>query len=164
MLIAVDVHYGDDGQARAAAIVFDEWTSSDASDTEWHVVTTPAEYESGALYRRELPCILPLIESLRARYELDWVIVDAYVDLASGPGLGRHLFEALEQQVDVVGVAKSANLGAPAREVVRGSSHRPLYVSATRDLKQVCEWVRDMAGDTRIPTLLQRVDHLARGI
>lgn len=164
MIVAVDVHYLDDDSARAAAVVFSDWPDEEPQHTESALVATPAEYVSGELYRRELPCILPLIQHLRARFDLDSVIVDAYVDLPEGPGLGRHLHDVLAGRLEVIGVAKTLYKGAPAREVLRGHSTRPLYVSATGDLDAACAGIAAMAGDTRIPHLLKKTDHLARGL
>jgi deoxyribonuclease V len=89
--------------------------------------------------------------------------VDGYVGLDGKPGLGRHLFDHLSQQVPVIGVAKTRCRGAPAIEVCRGSSQSPLYVSAVgTDVDGAAARVRRMHGPYRIPTLLKRVDRIAR--
>jgi deoxyribonuclease V len=63
----------------------------------------------------------------------------------------------------VVGVAKRPFRGAPALEVLRGASARPLYVTAIGiDAAHAADGVRRMHGAHRIPTLLTRVDRLCR--
>jgi deoxyribonuclease V len=95
------------------------------------------------------------------------VLIDGYVwlDEAGSPGLGAHLYRALEERVAVIGVAKSRyRHPVAAREVLRGGSQRPLYVSAVGvDLEEAAAWVAHMHGEYRIPTLLKRVDQLCRG-
>jgi deoxyribonuclease V len=77
--------------------------------------------------------------------------------------LGWHLFDALESKIPVIGVAKSRFEGAPAHEVYRGASRRPLYVTAAgMTLAKAAANIQAMHGAHRIPTLLQRVDRLAR--
>jgi deoxyribonuclease V len=94
------------------------------------------------------------------------VIIDGYVwlDAESRCGLGGHLYEALQQRIPIIGVAKTAYRGAAfAISVLRGESHSPLYVTAaglSADL--AAAGVRNMHGPYRLPTLLKRVDQLAR--
>jgi deoxyribonuclease V len=95
------------------------------------------------------------------------IVVDGYVDLDAhgAPGLGAHLYDALEGRVPVIGIAKTAYKGADfAAAVVRGESTRPVYVTSRGvPLPEAAERVRGMHGPHRIPTLVTRVDHLARG-
>lgn len=113
-----------------------------------------------SVYKRELPAILAVLEQLPAAPEL--VIVDAYVDLGPGrPGLGRRLFDAIG--IPVIGVAKTRFAEADAIEVLRGSSARPLFVTAAGvDAMKAAAWIREMHGASRLPTLLKLVDRLAR--
>jgi deoxyribonuclease V len=76
------------------------------------------------------------------------------------------LHEALGGRVPIVGVAKTAFRGdTGAAEVLRGESAKALLVSAAgMSLDEAVDGVRRMAGEHRIPTLLKRVDHLARGL
>lgn len=89
---------------------------------------------------------------------------DGYVDLGPGRGgLGRHLFEALEEAIPVVGVAKSRFPDTGAAEILRGSSRRPLYITtAGVPVAEAAAGIAQMSGPHRLPTLLQRADHLAR--
>lgn len=162
-IAALDVYYLADPSGaesgRAAAVVFDDWAAAAAISE--HVVTVPdiAAYEPGAFYKRELPCLLAVLDGLAP----DVVVIDGYVDLAPGrPGLGRHLHEAIG--VPVIGVAKTTFHDAVCVPVVRGGSARPLLVT-TLGLPEedAAAWIRGMHGDHRVPTLLLRVDQLSRG-
>jgi deoxyribonuclease V len=83
--------------------------------------------------------------------------------LGKRAGLGKHLFKFLDGKIPVVGVAKSKFEGSSGAEVFRGGSIRPLYVtSAGMDLQKASVRIRSMHGVHRIPTLLKRVDLLAR--
>ena len=119
-----------------------------------------ADYEPGAFYRRELPCLLGV---LARGPRADIVVVDGYVWLGGGaPGLGAHLHAALGGVV--VGVAKTRFAGATdAVAVCRGGSRDPLYVSAEgMTAAEAAASVAAMHGPYRIPTLLKQVDMLAR--
>lgn len=161
MIAAFDVHYLEDGRASAAAVLFSDY--GDAAPTREYTRLLPAaaDYVPGEFYRRELPCILCLIE--RIDLPLDEMIIDGYVMLGSRPGLGQHLFQAFDGKIPVIGVAKSSFEGSSGAEVFRGGSGRPLYVTAAGlDLKSAAEKIRTMHGFNRIPTMLKRVDRLAR--
>lgn len=119
-----------------------------------------ADYEPGAFYRRELPCLLDV---LARGPRADIVVVDGYVWLGDGKaGLGAHLHAALGGAV--VGVAKTRFAGATdAIAVCRGVSRAPLYVSAAgMSTEEAAAMVAAMHGPYRVPTLLKRVDMLAR--
>jgi deoxyribonuclease V len=160
-IAAFDVHYREDGLASAAAVVFAAY-GDDFPGAEYHrMLATPAAYVPGAFYRRELPGILALME--RIDRPLATLIVDGYVSMGPRPGLGQHLFEALEARIPVIGVAKSRFAGVPAHEVYRGASRRPLYVTAVgMTVAAAAANIQAMHGAHRVPTLLQRVDRLAR--
>jgi deoxyribonuclease V len=164
-LAIVDVHY-DGAGARAACVVAASWT--DAASIEERIAAIPSvkPYRPGAFYERELPCITAALSLVRA--PLRAVIVDGYVDLdAQGtPGLGAHLHAHLGGAVAVVGVAKTAFRGAAfARSVIRGTSRSPLFVTSRGlDAADAARLVQRMHGQHRIPTLLARADHLARGL
>jgi len=164
-LAAVDVQYDEVAQtARAALVAFADWTDASAGHILVCDLVGVAPYVSGEFYRRELPALLDLWAALPASLSPKVVIVDSYVDLEEGrPGLGRRLFEALGQTVQVVGVAKTKFPDAPAEAVLRGESKTPLWVSSTGDHKEAADAIRRMHGPYRIPTLLKLVDQCARG-
>lgn len=162
MIACLDVDYRTD-VAYAAIVGFHAWTDARPA-TEAVVKVTPVEpYVPGEFYRRELPCLL---RALKEVPPADIVIVDGYVwlDGPAKPGLGAHLYEALTPQVPVIGVAKTAFRNAhDVDEVYRGASQRPLFVSTVgMPLNEAAQHIRTMHGANRIPTLLKRVDQLAR--
>lgn len=163
MIVATDVHYLSDAEARAAAVVFDGWPSATWVAEHTQIATGFAPYRPGEFFRRELPCLRPLLDVVRAMHAIEIVIVDGYVDLRDAPGLGRHLHDEMPD-VAVVGVAKNPYPGAPAIEVIRGGAQALWVTAAGIDPSHAAEHVRSMDGPHRIPTLLRRVDHLARGL
>ncbi len=160
-----DVDYRTPDGARAACVVASAWSDAASCEERYVDIETVAPYRPGAFYERELPCLLAVLASVTTPYRM--VVVDGYVDLdAKGtPGLGARLFEALGGRIPIVGVAKTAFRGATfATSVLRGSSRKPLYLTARGiDVGAVADLVRTMHGPFRLPTLLGRVDHLARG-
>ena len=89
-----------------------------------------------------------------------------WLDELSRPGLGAHLYHALQQRCAVVGVAKGRFFtGSNVAELVRGRSHKPLFITSTGiDLEVAAQSVRSMHGKDRLPTLPRMVDRLSRGI
>lgn len=147
-------------------MLFRDWT--DAAPT-WELVVPVLEvqpYQPGEFYRRELPCLLALLEVAAQVHTLDAVVIDGYVTLDAGgrAGLGAHLFAALSRQIPVIGVAKTAFQGSDhALAVTRGGSLKPLFVTAAgADVAQAAAQIARMAGPHRLPTLLKRADTLCR--
>lgn len=162
MFLAIDAQYGEGGTATVAGVLFENWDSPTSRHEVSIDVVNVAEYEPGRFYLRELPCILAVLELIPDA--LSCIVVDGYVDLGNKPGLGRHLFDHLEGAVPVVGVAKSSYPDAGAEEVLRGESRRPLYITAAGvTAPEAAIGVGRMHGEHRFPTMLQRVDALARG-
>jgi len=162
MIACVDVDYRDEG-AVAACVCFETWSDATPASESVLQIDDVEPYESGQFFRRELPCILAVLDSLSHLPQV--VIVDGYVWLGDEkPGLGAHLYEALGEQVAVIGVAKTKFAGAePVEQVLRGRSRTPLYVSAAgMDLATAASHIQAMHGSYRIPTLLKRVDQLSR--
>jgi len=162
MIVALDATYNEPaGRATAAAIVFQDWLDSQPV-AEYAVTTDVAgPYVPGQFYLRELPCLVEVLQQVKE--PIDVVIVDGFVHLGPNPGLGMHLWESMGRQFPVVGVAKSSFRDADAIEVLRGTSRNPLYVTAAgTDAATAAENVRSMHGAYRIPTMLRRVDRLAK--
>ncbi len=166
MIAVLDVDYREDNGAVAACVVASDWTDASAVG-EYAVRVYPvAPYEPGQFYKRELPCLLAVLETLPAMPSV--CVVDGYVWLGdeTRPGLGAHLFTALGGTIPVVGVAKTRFAGAaPVAEVLHGTGDavRPLYVSAVGVLlANAAERVARMHGPFRLPTLCKRVDALCR--
>jgi deoxyribonuclease V len=163
MLACVDVAYRDD-HARAACLVFPHWRSAEPIRVLKASLENVAGYEPGAFYKRELPCLLAVLDQVGVH--LDGVVIDGYVWLADGtvPGLGAHLYEALRANSAVIGVAKTAYRDDRCSlPVLRGGSRRPLFVTAAGLAPEAAaEALRAMHGDGRIPTLLRRADRACR--
>jgi deoxyribonuclease V len=163
MIAAVDVCYSETG-ATAGGVLFTHWTSEQPARELQVFIEQVQPYEPGSFYKRELPCLLELLEPVNDRVET--IIVDGYVWLGpeNRPGLGAHLYETLGEQTPVIGVAKSIFGGATnAEAVLRGRSKRPLFVTAAgMDPLIAANNIQGMHGPHRIPTLLKRVDQLCR--
>jgi len=165
MIACFDVQYLGDGTANAAALLFENW--DDAESLKGYSCTVPAiaEYEPGEFYRRELEplkAVITLIEEQVSVY-----VVDAYCTLSAdgAPGLGAHLSDTVGGSAPVIGVAKNQfRSTSHAREVLRGESDRPLFVTAIgMPLDDAASNIGAMHGEFRMPTLLKAVDALARG-
>ncbi|MEK8029449.1 endonuclease V [Ideonella sp. DXS29W] len=164
MILALDVHYAADHSV-VAGVAFDRWDDSRPKRSFVERLPPAAEYEPGRFYQRELPCLLTLIRAHDLHPHC--VVIDGYVylDGASEPGLGNHLYHALQATTAVVGVAKTSFRAiGPEFQVLRGGSERPLYVTsigmALSDAKAA---IAGMHGPHRLPTLLKWVDQLCRG-
>lgn len=162
MKLAVDVQYTDK-KAFVAGVLFDEW-NAEAPESEYcSIVHNIEEYEPGSFYKRELPCILSLLNEHELSPNL--IIVDGYVylDRKTKPGLGKKLFESLNQKIEIVGVAKKGFVGISSEfEILRGESEKPLYITTTGNLEEAKNNVRNMVGKYRIPLLLKRADQICR--
>jgi deoxyribonuclease V len=162
LVACVDVDYRAT-TAVAAGVWFRGWAASEAEVEAVTTLDEIAPYQPGEFYRRELPCVLAVLERGPAA---DVVVVDGYVWLGPGrAGLGAHLYQALGERTVVVGVAKSRFVGATdAVPVYRGDSRSPLYVTAAGvSAEEAAGWVVGMHGPYRVPTMLRRADQLARG-
>ncbi len=166
MILTTDAAYRDD-TATAVGILHPDWRSDEITRTIIKTIGRVAAYEPGQFYKRELPCILSLLDEIEGG--LDAIIVDGFVDLGreGKPGLGRHLFNAMGETgepVPVIGVAKSAFKETPDEgQIFRGKSKTPLYVtSAGMPLAQAKSHIRAMHGANRIPTLLKWAHQVSR--
>jgi deoxyribonuclease V len=151
-------------RAAAACGVAPSWTSAETCEERAASIAAVRPYRAGAFYERELPCILEVLALVRTPVRA--VLVDGYVELdeRGTPGLGARLHASLAGAIPVVGVAKTPyGEGAFAARVLRGTSRRPLFVTARGlPVARAAELVRAMEGAHRVPTLLARVDRLAR--
>lgn len=166
MIVALDVGYPTETTARAVAITFEQWQDITPAATYVAVVEAVAPYVPGAFYRRELPCLLAVLAQIE-QATIHTFIVDGYVTLDDNgkPGLGYHLYTALEQTIPVIGVAKRAFHANTrlVRPVLRGDSRQPLYITAIgTDVDAAARHVAQMAGAYRLPTLLKTLDSLTK--
>lgn len=161
--LCMDVDYRDT-YAIAAGILFKD-IESDLTMKETTVKIEDIQpYQSGQFYRRELPCLTKLIDSLEEMPS--FFIVDSYVvlDSKNSPGLGAFLYEYYEEKVPVIGVAKNNfKDNQIASEVFRGESKSPLYVTSLGiDQEEAATLIKKMHGKYRFPTLLKKVDQNCR--
>jgi len=161
----LDVQYTDT-QALAACVVAASFRSPTPIEERVALVSDVKPYKPGAFFERELPCLLAVLALVQT--PLLALVIDGYVDLDEhgAPGLGAHLHAHFQGAIPVVGVAKTAfRKSSFATPVLRGKSQSPLFVTA-RGLSpdNAAHLVQQMHGPHRIPTLLTRVDHLARGL
>ncbi|QTA93701.1 Endonuclease V [Desulfonema magnum] len=163
MILATDVDYRE-SNAVAAGILFERWESESPVKEITVRVSNVEAYVPGQFYKRELPCIKALLDTIHD--SITCILIDGYVYLGKDrkPGLGKHLWDMLEGQIPVIGVAKSAFADTPEpAELIRGNSIRPLFVTSEGiDAEIARQCVRKMHGENRIPTLLRRVDALCR--
>ncbi len=165
MILAIDVFY-EQNKAKIIGIFFNEWADEKFAQKIELFRHDIAEYEPGAFYKRELPCILDVLEQTNVA-NIQCIIVDGYVYLDDDKklGLGGYLYDAINQKVPVIGVAKNhfANNTKYVIEVLRGESQKPLYVTAVgTDLEEAANNVRNMHGAFRFPTLLKELDNLTK--
>ena len=165
MIIALDVHYTANG-AKAVAVLFNQMDSKPVE-----VITTAIphveEYIPGQFYKRELPCLLQVLNKIDFS-DLELLIIDGYVytDNNHSPGLGAHLWEAINRKTPVAGVAKTRFAGNSqlCTEVYRGTSKNPLFISAIGiDMDEVAGLIKTMHGENRIPTILKTLDQHTKG-
>lgn len=160
MIVAVDVQYGVTA-VTTAVVGWRAWPDATAAleRVERHA-SPPAPYVPGAFVERELPYLRAALAGVTA--SLETIVIDGHVWLGvDRKGLGAHLYDVIG--VPVIGVAKSAFVGAPSLAVVRGASARPLHVTAAGiDPAVAAAAIASMHGPFRLPTLLKRADSLAR--
>ena len=161
MIVAIDVHYKQE-EAKIVAVLFDDWTDSEARNFLIKYMPIAADYEPGAFYKRELPCLLHILEEIDLS-NVNCIVVDGYVylDDQMKKGLGAYLYDALSLPLPVIGLAKNSFRKSKeySREVFRGSSVKPFYVTAVGvPLGEAVDCIQRMHGDFRVPTLLQQLD------
>lgn len=165
MIYAFDTYYYEDF-AKTVCIAFEDWSSEQENEIFNEKTKITAEYESGAFYKRELPCILSLLEKIQLKSN-DIIIIDGYVTLNDEGkiGLGGYLFEALDRKFPVIGIAKNgfSSPDSKRRKVFRGESKTPLFLTSIGiDVDEVQKKVEKMHGNFRFPTLLKKLDQLTR--
>lgn len=158
---AMDVHYLRTGGARAAAVLAADAAFAHVLAERTAVLPRVPAYRPGEFYLRELPPLCAVLEDLSG---LGLLVVDGYADLDPGgrPGPGAHAHA--EFSVPVIGVAKSRfRTATHAAPVLRGSSARPLFVTAVgMPIADAADLVRCMAGRYQLSDALRRADTLAR--
>ncbi|WDF76528.1 endonuclease V [Mucilaginibacter sp. KACC 22773] len=160
MILALDVHYKAAG-AKAVGVLFN-WEDAFPEEVIIEYINDVDDYIPGEFYKRELPCLLKIIEQISLN-DIDAIVIDGYVyiDNDMNFGLGGRLWEALEKRVPVIGVAKTSFFKNKdtVRELKRGISNSPLYISSIGlDLDFCVSFIRSMKGDYRMPDILTFLD------
>ena len=175
MIIAFDTYYYD-GFSYTVGGVFESWSDPNVA----YYVTSKrnhidAEYKSGELYKRELPCIMDCL-SLVNIDNIDTIVIDGFVWLSEDgkelvKGLGARLNDAIKLKYgfekNIVGIAKNPyHVEIPnCKEVIRGlESTKPLFVTCSNqdESEYYSVLISRMHGDYRIPTIIKAVDAKSR--
>lgn len=186
--VAIDTYYYKD-RAKTVGVVFNEWEDSEPEKiiVSWLSSDQYGPYIPGEFYKRELPCILGLLDNIPDILGYDAIILDGLAHLPTVPGgivdgLGIRLEEELNKRYPnfrnsdpfgtgriygpaVIGVAKTPFKGcdddAGIAKVFRGSAKKPLYVCTTwfnMSSSDAGDHIKSMHGEFRIPTLLKILD------
>jgi deoxyribonuclease V len=167
MILAFDTYYFDN-KAKTVCITFESWVNESNFKVYDEILEDIAEYTPGEFYKRELPCILSLLNKIMREVDnIELIIVDSFVYLDDDGkfGLGGHLHQALHGKIPIVGVAKTnfATIENLKKPLLRGDSIKPLFVTSIGiDLEKATELIQNMQGKFRIPTILKLLDTLTK--
>ena len=125
MLAALDAHYDEATLiGTGAAVVFQNWSDAAPLANYTAAVSDIQPYEPGEFFKRELPCLLAVLEKVQE--PLDLLIVDGYVSLGDRRNKDARLWEALGRQLPVLAWPKRVSQcrcrGDHARRAARHSS------------------------------------------
>lgn len=165
MILAFDTYYFDN-KAKTVCLEFENWNEDKNFKVHTEIIDNVSEYIPGEFYKRELPCIISLLNQMNLK-NIEAIIVDGFVYLDDDKkhGLGGHLYEKLNKEVPIIGVAKTnfASIEKDKKALVRGESAKPLYITSIGiDLEEAFQKVETMAGEFRMPTLLKELDRLTK--
>lgn len=165
MILAFDVHYREN-EAKSVCLAFENWVDVEPKNTLISMVSPIEEYETGAFYKRELPCIIEILKDIDLSI-VKYVIIDGYVylDNHGKAGLGHYVYDFLKGKIPVIGVAKTSFHQNTEKviPILRGHSQTPLYISSIGiELNEAAENIRLMAGKYRMPTLLKQLDSITK--
>lgn len=165
MILAFDTYYFDN-KAKTVCLEFNEWNENKNFKVHTEIIDNVTEYIPGEFYKRELPCIISLLNKIDLK-NIEAIIVDGFVYLDDDKkyGLGGHLYEKLNKEIPIIGVAKTnfASIEQDKKALFRGDSIKPLYITSIGiDLEEAFQKVESMAGEFRMPTLLKELDRLTK--
>lgn len=161
MILAFDVYYGGD-TAKVVCAVLQNWQDAAATHHWIKYLPVPADYIPGEFYKRELPCILSVLNDIDLT-TITCIVIDGFVvlDDEGKKGLGAHLYEALQPKVPVIGVAKTNYHSNTANvlPIYRGESKNPLFITAIgMEVQEAANHIQHMAGEYRMPVVLKELD------
>ena len=170
--LILDVHYQTDlttqtETAKVSGIRFQGIETNEILSEHIVIVNEVAPYESGQFYKREMPCLLALINKIDQTNErFDVIIIDGYVflDGKEQAGLGKYLYDSLSIKKPVIGIAKNQFKDiSDTYAVWRGISKNPLYVTSVGfDTAVAKHIVSNLEGKHRLPNVVKQVDVLGR--
>ncbi|WP_109829371.1 endonuclease V [Reichenbachiella versicolor] len=168
MIYCFDTFYREDC-AKTAVVGIEDWYSPEPAFELTDTISEVNDYESGAFYKRELPCLLSIIDKINLDPLKDILVIDGYVFLSDEGkiGLGGYLYNELKTKVPIIGVAKNNffTLNKLKKTIFRGGSKKPLFITVLGfDLQIASEKIISMHGDFRMPTILKLVDQKCRDI
>ena len=166
MKLAVDTYYYSDTLALTVGVLFNRWTDDEPAEIISSICTKFSSYIPGEFYKRELPCVLGLLEKVDMD-KIETIIVDGFLrlrfnDSTEKDGLGKKLFDRLNMPgLKVIGLAKSdfCRTDEISASLLRGSAVNPLWVQGIGLPDNVAaENIKMMSGKSRIPKLLKILD------
>jgi len=165
MILAFDSYYYDN-KAKTVCLEFTEWNESKIYKIYTEIIDNVEEYIPGEFYKRELPCIISLLNQIDLK-KVEAIIVDGFVYLDDEKkfGLGGYLYEKLNKEIPIIGVAKTnfATIEKHKKPLFRGESKKPLFITAIGiELEEAVQKIERMDGEYRIPTLLKELDRLTK--
>lgn len=165
MILAFDTYYFDN-KAKTICLEFDNWNDNENFKIHSEIIENVEEYIPGEFYRRELPCILSLLDKIDLT-NTEAIVVDGFVYLDDEKkfGLGAYLYEKLNKEIPIIGVAKTnfASIEKDKLALIRGESIKPLYITAVGlEVEDALKKIEMMHGEFRIPTLLKELDRLTK--
>ncbi|MBB4803951.1 exodeoxyribonuclease-5/deoxyribonuclease V [Flavobacterium nitrogenifigens] len=165
MILAFDTYYFDQ-KAKTVCLEFSQWNEDKNFKVYTEIIENVEEYIPGEFYKRELPCIVSLLNKIDLS-TIDVIVVDGFVYLNDDQkfGLGGYLYEKLNKHIPIIGVAKTnfASIENNKKAIFRGDSKKPLYITSIGiDLEEAYKKVESMHGDFRMPTLLKELDRLTK--
>ena len=167
MILAFDTYYFEN-KAKTICVEFCNWADEKCHKIYSETLENIEEYISGEFYKRELPCILNLLEKIDLT-KVETIIVDGYVYLDDEKkyGLGGYLYEKLSGKIPIIGVAKTnfATIETNKKSLLRGESIKPLFITAIGiEIDEAVQKIKQMDGEFRMPTLLKEMDRLTKEI
>ncbi|KRD07604.1 endonuclease V [Flavobacterium sp. Root901] len=165
MILAFDTYYFDN-KAKTVCLVFEDWSENKNFRIHTEIIDNVEEYIPGEFYKRELPCIISLLNQINLK-NVEAIIVDGFVYLDDDKkyGLGGHLYEKLNKEIPIIGVAKTnfASIEKNKKPLLRGSSIKPLFITSIgMELEDAFHKIESMAGEFRMPILLKELDRLTK--
>jgi deoxyribonuclease V len=165
MILAFDTYYFDN-KAKTVCLEFEKWNENKNFKIHTEIIENIEEYIPGEFYKRELPCIISLLNLIDLK-NIEAIIVDGFVYLDDDKkyGLGGYLYEKLNKQIPIIGVAKTnfSSIEKNKKSLLRGDSIKPLFITSIGiDLEEAFQKVASMAGEFRMPALLKELDRLTK--